>query len=755
MKYLEKEIQDRIQGGDSFFKTLTETLTNGFWYWDLKNPSSKWSSSTFWQILGYKLEEVEEKELSWKDILSTEEYESDLEYANFFLDNSQQQYNKSIPFQHKNGSIVWLKTTGSVLQNDKEGSSRMLGSFQMVVDQQLILQDSYIGTYEMNLQNGNVYYSNEWVASLGYEYAEIAPLNMDTWQKLTHPDDFSKTITTMQDYISGKIPAYRVEFRMKHKNGNWVWIEGNGKITRRNKDGLPTWMSGYYKDITEPKKKEDHLSRVKILLDKSFEIAQIGTWEIDFINEKLHWNKETRDIFEAAEDYERKYADGLMHYKEGYSRLTLSKALNNALEKGESFDIEIEIITNNKNVRWVRKVGFPVVVNGRCESVYGILIDIDRKTKLIKNLQFQEERFRGAFENAGNGMAITSKDGKFQKVNKSFTQMLGYTEEELLTKTFKEITHPEDLKRDVKLVDKLLYSDKDYFQIEKRYLHKSGKEVWAMLSVSLVRNENKEPIHFVAQITNITQEKEAIRAKEKSERRFKEIFDNTYQLIGFLDLDGVILEANRQALNFVDLKEEEVIGVEIWKTKWWKGQEEDQRKLQEGVARAAKGEFVRFETINNDRYGNEITVDFSLNSVFDDDGNVISIIAEGRPIQEMVEARNDLAFLNSRLKNILNASAYVAIIETDLKANVTLFNKGAENLLGYDASEVTHSANIAMFLPRDEVIKNILKTKYYIIFLLYCCNFYFEFPFGRAVFNRICKEIQHHTFYVSRYAHYF
>ncbi|UZR99218.1 PAS domain S-box protein [Chondrinema litorale] len=711
MKYLEKEIYDRIQTGDSFFKTLTETLTNGFWYWDLKNPSSKWLSAAFWKVLGYELIEVEEKELTWKDILSKEEYECDLDYAKFFLDSPQAHYNKSIPFQHKDGRIIWIKASGNVLQNNKQDGSRMLGSFHLVIDQQLILQDSYIGTYEMNLIDGNAYYSNEWVASLGYEYEEIAPLNMDTWQKLTHPDDFKKTVTCMQDYISGKIPSYSVEFRMKHKSGNWIWIEGNGKITRRNTEGTPQWMSGYYKDITESKQKEGDLKRVKILLDKSFEIAQIGTWEIDFVNEKLHWNKETRNIFEADENYEREYSDGLMHYKEGYSRLILSNALNNAIEKGESFDIEIEIITNNKNVRWVRKVGFPVIVNGRCESVYGILIDIDRKNKLIRNLQFQEERFRGAFENAGNGMAITFIDGKFQKVNKSFTQMLGYTEEELLTKSFKDITHPEDLKRDVKLVDKLLYGDKDYYQIEKRYLHKSGKEVWVMLSVSVVRNENKEPIHFVAQITNITQEKEAIRDKEKSERRFKEIFDNTYQLMGFLDLDGVILEANRQALNFADLKEEEVIGVEIWKTKWWEGQEEDQRKLKEGIKRAAEGEFVRFETINNDRYGNKVTVDFSLNSVFDDEGNVISIIAEGRPIQEMVKARNDLADLNSRLKNILNASVHVGIIETDLEGNITLFNKGAENLLGFNSTELVDRAHIKEFLPRDEVVKNVLKIR--------------------------------------------
>lgn len=125
-----------------------------------------------------------------------------------------------------------------------------------------------------------------------------------------------------------------------------------------------------------------------------------------------------------------------------------------------------------------------------------------------------EDEFRSAFDYAAIGMAIVSPDGKFTRVNQSLCKFVGYNEKELLEKTFQEITHPEDLSKDLEFVRQMLNSEIDTYQMEKRYFHKKGHIVPVVLSVSLVKNEAGKPIHFISQIQDVTEQKKALAAAE-------------------------------------------------------------------------------------------------------------------------------------------------------------------------------------------------------------------------------------------------
>jgi len=116
--------------------------------------------------------------------------------------------------------------------------------------------------------------------------------------------------------------------------------------------------------------------------------------------------------------------------------------------------------------------------------------------------------FQSAFKYAAIGMAIVAPDGTWLKVNDSLCSIVGYTPEELMTKTFQDITYPEDLDGDMKLVNQVLAGEIDTYQMEKRYFHKQGHLVYILLSVSLVRNEDDTPRFFISQIQDITQQKQ-------------------------------------------------------------------------------------------------------------------------------------------------------------------------------------------------------------------------------------------------------
>lgn len=115
--------------------------------------------------------------------------------------------------------------------------------------------------------------------------------------------------------------------------------------------------------------------------------------------------------------------------------------------------------------------------------------------------------FSSAFHFAAIGMAIVALDGSWLKVNKALCNIIGYSQEELMSKTFQDITHPDDLDEDLRLVNQLIIGDIEAYQLEKRYFHKQGHIVHILLSVSLVKNKDGSPRFFISQIQDITRQK--------------------------------------------------------------------------------------------------------------------------------------------------------------------------------------------------------------------------------------------------------
>ncbi|CAD5989116.1 putative diguanylate cyclase DgcE (plasmid) [Planktothrix tepida] len=138
-----------------------------------------------------------------------------------------------------------------------------------------------------------------------------------------------------------------------------------------------------------------------------------------------------------------------------------------------------------------------------------ILTDYSRElehqvAERTQELQRSEERFRSAFEDAPIGMALVALQGQFIRVNRSLCHILGYSQEELLTKTFPEITHPDDVATNLEQVQRVIAGEINIYQVQKRYLHQQGHIVWALVNVSVVRDSRKDPIYFIAQIQDIS-----------------------------------------------------------------------------------------------------------------------------------------------------------------------------------------------------------------------------------------------------------
>ena len=135
--------------------------------------------------------------------------------------------------------------------------------------------------------------------------------------------------------------------------------------------------------------------------------------------------------------------------------------------------------------------------------------DVTERKHAERALREAEERFRSAFDFAAIGMAMVSEDGRFIRVNRSLCRILGYVEAELLGMTFQEITHPEDLEKDLRYTHQVLAGEIDHYQMQKRYVHADGHYVWALLSVSSARDSASDRPMFISQIQDITDRKAA------------------------------------------------------------------------------------------------------------------------------------------------------------------------------------------------------------------------------------------------------
>jgi diguanylate cyclase (GGDEF)-like protein/PAS domain S-box-containing protein len=158
-----------------------------------------------------------------------------------------------------------------------------------------------------------------------------------------------------------------------------------------------------------------------------------------------------------------------------------------------------------------------LLVGTAATLVWFLARELERKDVLrqitLARLRKSETRFRDTFENATVGMALENPEGRVMLVNRALCEMLGYSERELVGMAFREFTHPDDVERDLRHMHLLLAGEIRTYRTEKRYRHSGGDVVWAILSVSMARDDDGEPLHFIAQMQDIS-------ARKRSEERF-------------------------------------------------------------------------------------------------------------------------------------------------------------------------------------------------------------------------------------------
>ena len=281
-------------------------------------------------------------------------------------------------------------------------------------------------------------------------------------------------------------------------------MEGRGKAVY-DPDGNPAKVYGIGIDITERKQAEESLRKSQNHLALAQEIGKMGSFEWDFEAGKFIVSEELDVLYGAnIGDLEGSF-DAWLNFVHPEDRKAVEQKMEDVLSSGNLLN-EYRIITPAGETRWISAIAKVFYdTEGKPERIVGVNMDITERKQSELRLLESEKRFRAIFDKAAIGIALVDLEGQVFLSNQALRNMLGYTEKELQSMSILEITHPEDIEKDLILAAELFQGAKDYYQLEKRYIKKNGDIVWANLTGSTVKNDEGQVLFGIGMIEDITE----------------------------------------------------------------------------------------------------------------------------------------------------------------------------------------------------------------------------------------------------------
>ena len=688
----------------------------GHWEADLRTGAAHWSSVVF-DIFGQDPQRFSPCVANAKGAVHPEDHE--LVEAGEKRMREGGLYDVVHRIVRPDGEVRWVHALARLQLDERGEMTRLVGTVQDISERARakvalqeqrrrlasIIDGTHIGTWEWNVQTGASVYNERWADILGYRLEELAPLDSDTWSRLCHPDDLPGAREQLQRNFCGEQPFYEGHFRMRHKDGHWVWVHSRGRVVSRTAEGKPLMMYGTHADISEAKEREQEIQRgrtfLQALVDSAIGVSIIATDAQGLITlfnsgaerllgyraeemvgvhtpalfhldeevqahgeelsrllgrpvqgfEALVSNEQGAEVKTRQWTYVRKggerrlvsltvsaIRDDAAHIS-GYlgiaTDLSALQQATRALQKSESrfrgmlanlpgviyrchndadwsmqfmgdeieslsgypasdfiqnqvrsyasvihpddlastygiqaqlleqevFELTYRLVHADGHSVWVREKGRGEYDReGRLLWLDGFIWDISERKAVEDELKLSQQRFSSAFATAPQGMALVSPQGRWLEVNDELCRMFGYSREELLCTDFQHITHPDDLDVDLKNTALLLAGEIGTYQMEKRYLNRLGQVIWALLSVSLVRDGEGRPVHFVSQVQDFSDRVAAERAIREREHYLRTLLDNILDGIVTIDERGVIETFNSAAEHIFGYRQAEVAG---------------------------------------------------------------------------------------------------------------------------------------------------------------------------------------------------
>lgn len=357
----------------------------------------------------------------------------------------------------------------------------------------------------------------------------------------------------------------------------------------------------------------------------------------------------------------------------------------------DSYSMEKRYFHKDGSIIWINLSGSKVKdAEGKPLYFIAQIENITEWKKAQTELVQQKDRISNILEGTHAGTWEWNVQTGETRFNEVWAELIGYTLEELQPiniDTWSKFVHPDDLAESNRRLMACFNREVDFYECEARMKHKDGHYVWVLDRGKVMSwTADGKPLWMFGTHLDISRSKQLELQLAENEAKFRGIFNSTFQFIGFLKLDGELLEANKTALDFAGLTVEDVKGKKFWDCYWWQKDEQTKIDLQHAITKAAAGEMVVYEVEVLGLNKQIITILFSLKPLFDASGKVVAIIPEGRPIDEIVQARHQLEQKNEELEQ------FAAIAAHDLKEPLRMVGNFMSLLKAKHSSQLDSTA---------------------------------------------------------------
>ncbi|MHB8068421.1 MAG: ABC transporter substrate binding protein [Desulfobaccales bacterium] len=481
-------------------------------------------------LTGYSKEEFDSRQIKWCELILPE----DLQQAKGrFIKGikSGGAYEREYRIRKKDGGIAWIQAMGQIFYDAEGKLDYISGVFFDITErkraEERLREQMQFSATLLETIPAPVFYKDASGRYLGCNQAFEEFLGKPREQiigKDVHdmgPLEIADKYDAMDQALFEQSGRQIYEWKVRAADGFEREVIFN-KATFSDASGKAAGLIGVILDITERKRAEEDLRRSEARLAEAQRIAQVGNWEWNVKTNQAVWSEELFRIFHLPpQEYGLSYEE-FMQYGHPDDRESLKKRIAEVQASGKPFDTDYRIILGDGSQRHVH-IHAEIILDesGEPALMRGTAQDITERVLAEQKLRESNERFAAVFENAAIGIGVADAQGRIITANLRFQEMLGYHAGELLAKTFPEITHPEDLPKNLELFQEMMTGKSEGYQLEKRFLRKNGEYFWARVNVSSIKETKEQPAYSIAVVRDITLHKQTQEKLEESARNLR------------------------------------------------------------------------------------------------------------------------------------------------------------------------------------------------------------------------------------------
>ena len=384
-----------------------------------------------------------------------------------------------------------------------------------------IIEGTDAGTWEWEVPTRRLVFNARWAEMVGYDKRELAA-DMSTMKRLVHPDDFNRSNEHLAEVLSGSVNGIDIEFRMRHRDDHWVWIQSKGKVSSRRENGRPQWISGIHLDVTAQKQMQASLREGNRVMQSILDNVPVALSVFDADLKLVAKN----DKFASLLQFPESLLDG--------PGVTFEKIIRFNAARGEydGENVEATIQTIIERARHtvphqferVRPNGIALEVRGAPMPGGGFVTtysDISERKRAELEIASTSSMLQSVLDSASEVAVIAmALDGTISLFNKGAERMLGYGASEVLGQlTTALFFDPSDLQarssgmsaqlnRSIDTLQALVDESVLGRRTEWTYVRKNGSRLAAALVVTAMVNAQGERAGYLGVSHDITQEKD-------------------------------------------------------------------------------------------------------------------------------------------------------------------------------------------------------------------------------------------------------